>query len=154
MKTPPEVTVGQLVADNGEPAVEIRLGQILTIGPIRGYPLRTMRGEIQLLCGLPLRDPKSHVSRNGRQECGAFILKPGQTVCLKTSKGQTVYRMELSPVIRVETNPANRCEFCRTVLAGKAANYCPSTTLPGAVNAVLLCDACVSAWGSPQPNQA
>jgi hypothetical protein len=154
MKIPREITVGQLIGNSEAPPVDIRLGRILTIGPIRGYPLRIMHGDIQLLCGLPLRDPQTRVSRDGRQECGAFLLKPGQTVCLDTPKGQIEYRMELSPIVKVATSPAVRCEFCRTVLPGNSANYCRSTKLPGAVNNVLLCDDCAAAWGSSRPDQA
>jgi len=140
--------IGRLVEEVGNSITEVCAEKIISLGPIKGYPVWKQNRGIQILFVLPIRDPEITVTRDDKHEAGAFLLEPDQKLCIKTTDQKLSYHLEVDTVLDVETKDKDYCEFCRSSLANYRGKYCLSTALDRAESALLLCDECANAWTS------
>jgi hypothetical protein len=140
--------IGRLVEENGNLIAEVCAEKIVSLGPIKGYPVWKQSRGIQILFVLPIRDPEIIVTRDEKHEAGAFLLEPHQNLCIKTKDHKFSYHLEVDTVLNVETTDKDYCEFCRSSLTNYRGKYCLSSALDRTEAALLLCDGCANAWGS------
>lgn len=136
-----------MVEEDSNSTTEVCAEKIISLGPIKGYPIWKQNRGIQILFVLPIRDSGFSVTRDDKHEAGAFLLEPHQKLCIETPDQKLSYHLEVGNVLDVETSDKDYCEFCRSGLTNYRGKYCFSTALDRTETALLLCNECANAWG-------
>ena len=150
MKIPDGTMVGWLVDEQGYKAAEVCMGEILQLGPMKGYALWKQGKGFVVLFTLPSIIPGLSVTKDAIPQAGAFLLQPEHSFSLSNYGEENTYQFKLVPDIKIQSSKDDRCDFCRSPFMERRAKFCLSSILESnsAASGILLCDGCYDAWGS------
>jgi hypothetical protein len=145
----PKHRIGSLIGTTDSLAVELGLGELNGLGPLKLLPHWQSRLGLLVVVMIPFRMPGLEVRKMGRRQAGAFLLRPGEQFSMSVPPAAEEYfRLESETVIRVSAEPGAVCGFCRTPLSADESSF--ALQFPGnGLRGLVVCPACTAAWKMP-----
>ena len=148
----PNHRIGSLVGTSGSQVVELSLGELNDLGPLKLLPQWQPRAGLLVVVMVPISMPGLEIRKMGRRQAGAFLLRPGERFSMTMPPAvEECFRLEPETEIRMSAEPGAVCGFCRTPLSAGSSLFAlqfPGNCLRGQV----VCPACAAAWKASAAN--